>query len=93
LERKELLNKLDLSRFIAFDFETTGLDHYEDRIIEIAAIRFEHGVITDRFVTLVNPEKNIPALITEITGISDSMVRNAPTEETIIKDLLDFISG
>ena len=93
MERKELLNKLDLSRFIAFDFETTGLDHYEDRIIEIAAIRFEHGVITDRFVTLVNPEKNIPALITEITGISDSMVRNAPTEETIIDDLLDFITG
>ena len=78
--------------FIAFDFETTGLDHYEDRIIEIAAIRFEHGIITDRFVTLVNPERNIPALITEITGISDSMVRNAPTEETIIDDLLDFIA-
>ena len=91
MKRIELLEKLDLSCFVAFDFETTGLDPYGDKIIEIAAIRFKDGVIADRFVHLLNPERNIPPLITEITGISDSMVRAAPTEEMIIDDLLDFI--
>ena len=74
MERKELLELLNLSTFIAFDFETTGLDPNNDKIIEIAAIRFNNGEITDRFVSLVNPEFDIPHLITEITGISNSMV-------------------
>jgi len=91
LERKELLKKLDLSCFIALDFETTGLDHQSDRIIEVAAIKFIDGEITDRYVELVNPEMKIPPVITEITGISDSMVRSSPSEEVIIDDLLSFI--
>ena len=91
MERKELLQRLDLSCFIAFDFETTGLDHHNDRIIEVAAIKFVDGEITDRYIELVNPEMNIPAIITEITGISDSMVRSSPSEELIIDDLLSFI--
>ena len=91
MDRKDLLKKLDLSSFIAFDFETTGLDPSNDRIIEIAAIRFEDGVITDRFVHLVNPERPIPRMITEITGISDKMVRSSQTEENIIDDFLYFL--
>ncbi|HIF82814.1 MAG TPA: DNA polymerase III subunit epsilon, partial [Candidatus Marinimicrobia bacterium] len=55
MDRKSLLKTLNLSRFTAFDFETTGLDPYNDRIIEIAAIRFEDGEITDRYVELINP--------------------------------------
>ena len=60
MDRKELLKLVNLSHFIAFDFETTGLDPVSDRIIEIAAIRFVDGEITDRFVTLVNPDKPPP---------------------------------
>ena len=48
MDRKELLKTLNLSRFVAFDFETTGLDTNHDKIIEIAALRFEDGIITDR---------------------------------------------
>ena len=91
MERKELLKRLDLSSFIAFDFETTGLDHQSDKIIEVAAIKFIDGKIADRYVELVNPGMSIPAVITEITGISDKMVRSSPSEELIIDDLLSFI--
>ena len=91
MERKELLKRLDLSSFIAFDFETTGLDHQNDKIIEVAAIKFIDGEIADRYVELVNPGISIPAVITEITGISDKMVRSSPSEELIIDDLLSFI--
>jgi DNA polymerase III epsilon subunit-like protein len=70
LDRKSLLKTLNLSRFTAFDFEPTGLEPYNDRIIEIAAIRFEDGEIKDRYVELINPERPISRMITEITGIS-----------------------
>jgi len=91
LKNKEILKNLNLSSFVAFDFETTGLDPLRDRIIEVAAIRFEDGIISERFVTLVNPERNIPTMITEITGISNSMVQDAPKEGMIIDDLLNFL--
>ena len=91
MKRKELLKRLDLSTFIAFDFETTGLDHQNDKIIEVAAIKFIDGEIADRYVELVNPGMSIPSAITEITGISDKMVRSSPSEELIIDDLLSFI--
>ncbi|MEC8915932.1 MAG: 3'-5' exonuclease, partial [Candidatus Neomarinimicrobiota bacterium] len=91
MNRKEILKTINLSRFTAFDFETTGLDPMADRIIEIAAIRFEDGEITDRFVTLVNPGQPISPMITRITGISDEMVREKPREEEIIDELLAFL--
>ena len=91
MDRKELLKLVNLSHFIAFDFETTGLDPVSDRIIEIAAIRFEDGEITDRFVTLVNPDQPISSMITRITGISNEMVRNKPQEGQIIDELLSFL--
>ena len=91
MDRKDLLKILNLSRFTAFDFETTGLDPYNDRVIEIAAIRFEDGKITDRYVELINPERPISRMITEITGISNKMVQNAPIEENIIDDFLHFL--
>ena len=91
MDRVELLDTLNLSTFMALDFETTGLDAGEDRIIEIATIRFVGGKSVDRFVTLVNPVKHIPALITKITGITNDMVRSAPLEEKIIDDFLSFL--
>ena len=91
--RQSLLKTLNLSRFTAFDFETTGLDPHHDRIIEVAAIRFEDGEITDRYVELINPERPISKMITEITGISNKMVQNSSTEENIIDDFLYFLGN
>ena len=92
METKKLLNQLGLVEYIAFDFETTGLNPNEDRIIEIAAIKFLNGKPVDRFVTLVNPERPIDPFITDITGISDKMVKEEPIELDILDDFLEFLS-
>ncbi len=91
MNRIELLKTLELSKFTALDFETTGLDPKNDRVIEVAAIRFENGKITDKYVQLLNPEKNISSMITRLTGISNKMVKACPNEEMIIDDLLGFL--
>ncbi|MFC1785944.1 exonuclease domain-containing protein, partial [Candidatus Neomarinimicrobiota bacterium] len=86
-----LLKKLNLSDFIALDFETTGVDSVNDRIIEVAAIRFTDGKAADKFVKLVNPGRPIPDFITNITNISNEMVKDEPLEEAIVDGLLKFI--
>ena len=84
---------MNLESFIALDFETTGLDSKNDRIIEVAAIKFKKGIIKDKFVQLINPEIKIPKFITKITGIKNNMVKAAPNEEMIIDDLLYFLGN
>lgn len=92
MDTKTLLEKLNLASFIAFDFETTGLDPTNDRIIEIAAIRFVNGKPGDRFVTLLNPGFQISETITDITGITNAMVANMPEEDEIVDEFLAFLS-
>jgi len=91
MDRPELLSALQLDRFIAFDFETTGLDVTNDRPIEVAAILFERGKATSRFCSLINPLQPISSLIQDITGISNEMVSEAPKEKDVIVNLLDFL--
>ena len=91
MELADLLNQLDLHTFIAFDFETTGLDPSDDKITEFAAVRFEEGVASDSFQTLVNPQRPIPPEIVSKTGISDEMVKDAPNEGKIVEKIFNFI--
>lgn len=77
--------------YVVFDFETTGAKCPPCRVTEIGAYRVEKGNITDKFHTLVNPETPIPIFITQLTGISDSMVRNAPKFRDVADDFLSFI--
>jgi len=91
MNKKEILSILNLSTYVALDFETTGLDPKQDRIIEFAAIRFVNGKPKKRYSTLINPGVHISPFITRITGISNQMVSTAPDEEDIIDDLFSII--
>lgn len=63
------------SPFVVFDIETTGFNKEKCKIIEIGAVKIENGVITDRFSEFINPGVHIPEEITELTSITDSMVK------------------
>ena len=77
--------------YVAFDLETTGLDSVKDRITEIGAVIFRDGEITATFETFVNPGIRIPREITELTGIGDRDVFDAPVESEAVRGFLDFI--
>jgi DNA polymerase III subunit epsilon len=70
---------LSLGDFAFIDVETTGANPLSDRLTEIAVIRFSRGSAPQRWQTLVNPGASIPAQIQSLTGITNDMVRDAPS--------------
>lgn len=76
--------------FIAVDIETTGFSN-NDRIIEMAAIKFSQGKPERKFRSLINPEISIPDKISKLTGITDDMVISAPTLDIVFPRFLTFI--
>ena len=83
--------KFSETSFVVFDLETTGAKSPPCRITEIGAFRVAGGKITEEFQTLVNPEIPIPTFISQLTNITDAMVRNAPKFRDVMMDFLDFI--
>lgn len=80
-----------MNSIVAIDIETTGLDKDRDAIIEIGAVRFNGKRVEDEFSTLINPGKHISEFITGLTGIDDSMVRQAPRLRDIVHELAAFV--
>lgn len=82
-----------LSDYIIFDIETTGLDSSYDEIIEIGAIKVKNNKIVSKFNSLVKPKNEIDEYITELTGITNEMVKDAPTIEEILPDFMNYIGN
>ncbi len=80
-------------RFVVFDTETTGLNFENDRLTEIGAVEVLNGVIGGCFKSFVNPKIRISKKITDITGIDNDMVKDAPLEGEVLKKFLDFVNG
>lgn len=70
-------------RYVALDFETTGLSSSRDRIMDIGAVECIDGEIARTYRTLVKPGLAIPAAITRLTGIDEAMVAAAPTFDQV----------
>ena len=78
-------------KYVVFDIETTGFSPVTNRIIEIGAVKVEHGEITERFSIFVNPQVPIPFHIEKLTSINDSMVMDADTIEVVLPQFLEFV--
>ncbi|MDO8167936.1 PHP domain-containing protein [Candidatus Phytoplasma melaleucae] len=86
-----ILQKQD---YVVLDIETTGFSKTRDKIIEIAAIKIENGVVTDQiFHEFVNPEVNLSSIIQTLTHISNEDLQNKPNISIIMPKFLKFIKG
>ncbi|MBU2445911.1 MAG: 3'-5' exonuclease, partial [Bacteroidetes bacterium] len=82
---------IEQASFVVCDVETTGLSPQREAIIEIALVKIENLKITDKYSTLLNPNRFIPRYITEMTGIRNEDVQNSPTFRDISYKLQEFI--
>ena len=77
--------------YCVLDLETTGFSATTERITEIGIMKFKDGEVIDQFSCFVNPEKHIPQRVSEVTNITDDMVKDAETIEKVFPKMLDFL--
>jgi DNA polymerase-3 subunit epsilon len=77
--------------YVVVDVETTGGRAGTDRVTEIGAVKISGGKVIDQWHSLINPERRIPAFITELTGIDNAMVADAPRFADIAGDFAAFL--
>src|SRR5204862_4317276 len=75
------------------DLETTGGSAAFDRVMELAAIRFEHGAVVERFERLVEPGIPIPPFVTRLTGINAELTRGKPRLDKLLPELRRIVDG
>ncbi|MDX1608823.1 MAG: 3'-5' exonuclease [Halofilum sp. (in: g-proteobacteria)] len=90
-----LATPVDAARYVVIDTETTGFGAYAgDEIVQIALLEYRGLEPTGQeYCTLVRPARPIPATATEIHGIDDNMVKDAPTIGDVIDDVLEFLGA
>ncbi len=85
---------IKLAEFVIFDVETTGLSPMDgDRIVEIAAVKVKENKVVDKFYSLINPKRSMPAHATEINNITEDMLQGAPMAAEILPQMINFIGG
>ncbi|MFL2095550.1 exonuclease domain-containing protein [Marinilactibacillus psychrotolerans] len=78
--------------FTIIDIETTGLDPRYDEIIEVSAIKISNDQVVERFSSLIKSEYSIDSFITELTGITNDMVKKAPEGKEVLTKFLEFVN-
>lgn len=78
------------STYVVFDVETTGLSAVYDTIIELAAVKIQDGDIIDRFESFANPHHPLSQTTTDLTGITDDMVKNAPEIDKVLEQFHEW---
>ncbi len=89
--RPEQSRSPQIPNFVAIDLETTGLEYRKDKIIEVGLVRFINGKAVEEFSSFVNPGIAIPRLVTDLTGIEDHHVSEAPVFESLAKLIVEFL--
>ena len=82
---------MHVTDYVCLDLETTGLNPKLDRITEIGAVRVRNGMQTETFQTFVNPGRKLEERITELTGITDAQLADAPEIEEVLPAFLEFM--
>ncbi len=82
-----------MNNYIVLDIETTGLRPEQDKITEIGAVKIIDGDISEVFSRLINPQIQIPQIITEITGITNEMVKGSPDISVVLPEFIEFCEG
>lgn len=76
--------------YVVFDVETTGLSSVYDKIIELAGVKMYKGNVIDTFEAFINPGHPLSSFTTELTGITDAMLADAPSESQVIREFKKF---
>ncbi len=89
-ETKIAENPFEEAEYCVFDFETTGTSPRYDKVIEIGIVKIKKGKIVDTFSSFINPGRPVPFFITQMTGITNSDVQDAPYFDEVYSKIKDF---
>ena len=94
LGKKQGKQRLELvSDYVVFDIETTGISCRYDDVVELSALKVKDGKVVEEFSTLVKADRPISYGASMVNGITDDMLIDAPTFDTVLSDFIEFIES
>ena len=80
-----------IDNYVLVDIETTGLSPIYDDIIEIGAIKVKNNQMIDSYNQLIKIDRNLPEMITELTGITDEMLKTGKLPQIVLEEFVEFV--